>query len=130
MSVSPQALSLLVVYSDDLERASRFYRVLGLDLVAEQHGKGPRHFSCQVGPTLFELYPAGERQTSGTLRFGLAVSDVDSVVSIAAEHGGSIVTAAVDSPWGRRAVVADPDGNRVELNQAVSHSEERKFHAT
>lgn len=123
MSVKPEAVSLLVVYSADIEKLSDFYRGLGLELEAEQHGRGPRHFSCQVGPTVLELYPAGERP-SGTMRFGLAVTDVDAAVTAAADCGGTIVTPATDSPWGRRAVIADPDGNRVELNQAASFSEE------
>ena len=122
--MKPQAVSLLVVYSSDIAQLSDFYRALGLDLVEEQHGSGPRHFSCRLGSTLLELYPAGERHPVGTLRFGLTVTDVDAVAQAAEGQGGSIVTAPTDSPWGRRAVIADPDGNRVELNETMNLSEE------
>jgi lactoylglutathione lyase len=44
------------------------------------------------------------------------VEDVDAVVKeLATVEGVQILSAAKDSEWGRRAVVADPDGHRVEL---------------
>ena len=32
--------------------------------------------------------------------------------------GGRLVTAPNDSPWGRRAVIDDPEGHRIELTQS------------
>jgi predicted enzyme related to lactoylglutathione lyase len=44
------------------------------------------------------------------------VADVDDAVAgLGAANGAKVVSAAKDSEWGRRAVVADPDGHRVEI---------------
>ena len=65
----------------------------------------------------FELYPATtEQPVSTATRIGFVVADVDDVASrVGAVAGGKIVVVPKDSEWGRRAVVADPDGHRVEL---------------
>jgi predicted enzyme related to lactoylglutathione lyase len=48
------------------------------------------------------------------------VVSLDSTVASAIAAGGEIVIAPEDVPWGRRAVVADPDGRPIELNEASS----------
>jgi lactoylglutathione lyase len=50
-------------------------------------------------------------------RLGFQVSSVDTVVCELKKYGASIVSPPADSEWGRRAIVADPDGHRVELTQ-------------
>src|SRR5580700_4917064 len=45
---SPPTLSLVVLQSGDVEAAKDFYRLLGLSLVEEQHGTGPRHYSATL----------------------------------------------------------------------------------
>lgn len=45
----------------------------------------------------------------------LGASDVDAVVARVLEHGGSVVSAAEDTPYGRLAVVADPLGTPFRL---------------
>jgi hypothetical protein len=34
-----------------------FFTGFGMGFVAEKHGKGPRHHSCQQGDKVFEIYP-------------------------------------------------------------------------
>ena len=41
-------LSLVVLRCADLERTRRFYEALGLTLMPEQHGSGPRHYSARL----------------------------------------------------------------------------------
>jgi predicted enzyme related to lactoylglutathione lyase len=50
---------------------------------------------------------------ASSARVGFIVADVDAAVDAVA--GFTVIAAAKDSPWGRRAVIADPDGLRVEL---------------
>lgn len=45
----------------------------------------------------------------------VGAADVDAVVATALEHGGSVVQAAEDTPYGRLAVIADPNGAVVRL---------------
>ncbi len=112
------ALRLVVLRCADLARAASFYRALGFDLVEEQHGAGPRHFSCTLGDVILELYPQGEGAASAGLRLGLRVSDVAAVVASIRAAGVGAVLRAVDDPPG--ALVRDPDGHRLELEQAAA----------
>ncbi|MCA9575405.1 MAG: hypothetical protein KC668_08205 [Myxococcales bacterium] len=72
----------------------------------------PRHYAATLGGMTLELY-AGQADV-GT-RVGFAVSDVDATVSALQALGAPVRVAPKDSPWGRRAVVVDPDGRSVEL---------------
>lgn len=43
------------------------------------------------------------------------MDEVDALVEELRAHGATVRKEASDSEWGRRAVVEDPDGRRVEL---------------
>ena len=109
------AISLVVVRTEDLERAREFYDLLGLALVSEQHGSGPQHYSFTSSGTVFELYPAGAAKPDISTRLGFTVPDGNSVVDRLKTAGHDIAA----SPKGRGsevcAVVIDPDGRKVEL---------------
>jgi lactoylglutathione lyase len=115
--VPPPRLNLVVLRVADIDRSAAFYRLLGLEFTKHAHGSGPLHYACDSDGFVFELYPASpELPVSPSTRIGFAVSDVDAAASkLAAAPGAKLVAAAKDSEWGRRAVVADPDGHRVEL---------------
>jgi predicted enzyme related to lactoylglutathione lyase len=68
---------------------------------------------------VFEIYPLepGKTPTIDT-RLGFAVASVDAATSRLAELGARVVSEPAGSAWGRRAVVADFDGHRVELTPA------------
>jgi catechol 2,3-dioxygenase-like lactoylglutathione lyase family enzyme len=116
--MNPVALNLVVLRSSDLERAAAFYSRLGLQFIRHQHGNGPEHFAAEVGSGVFEIYPqvAGGPSTLGT-RIGFSVPSLDSVIAALSDYPAAIVSPPKDSEWGYRAVVADPDGHRVELLQ-------------
>ena len=105
--------TLIVLRCAHLDAARSFYEALGAHFVEEKHGEGPRHYAATFGGMTLELYP-GEADV-GT-RVGFAVADVDAAVSTLQALGASVRVAPRDSPWGRRAVVLDPDGRRVELH--------------
>jgi lactoylglutathione lyase len=111
-------LNLVVIRSNNIEQSVEFYQLLGLSFNKQQHGAGLEHFSSEVGYVTFEIYPctAGTIPTMST-RLGFQVSSVDTVVCELKKYGASIVSPPADSDWGRRAIVADPDGHRVELTQ-------------
>jgi lactoylglutathione lyase len=112
------ALNLVVIRSADLERAARFYSALGILFTRERHGSGPEHLAGVAGGVTLEIYPLGEGGELRGVRIGFRVASLPEVLDAAAAAGGSIVSAARESPWGHRAVVADPDGHRIELVQA------------
>jgi len=121
MSGSP--LSLVVLRSFQMDASLAFYQSLGLEFVEEKHGTGPVHYSAQVGSTVLEIYPgeAAEplnRKSSGATMLGFGVESLDSVVAAVQRLGIQIVTPPSDSKWGRRAVVLDPDGRAIEVNES------------
>lgn len=117
---TPPALNLVVLRVADLVVAQRFYAALGLAFERHRHGSGPEHLACELpGGAVFELYPRGERApASAGARVGFAVPSVNAAlvaVVEACDGKAGIVSGPADSPWGLRAVLADPDGHRIEL---------------
>lgn len=112
------ALNLVVLRSSNMERAIAFYSHLGLQFTRHQHGKGPEHFSSELGSSVFEIYPSSPEgpSTLGT-RIGFSVPSLDTTLASLRDYSQAIISPAKDSEWGRRAVVADPDGHRIELLQ-------------
>jgi predicted enzyme related to lactoylglutathione lyase len=110
-------INLIVLRVADIERSAAFYRILGLEFEKHAHGTGPQHYASESGGMVFELYPATlEQPVSTSARIGFAVADVDAAAAkLGAAFGARVVGVPKDSPWGRRAVIADPDGHRIEL---------------
>jgi lactoylglutathione lyase len=119
--MSSPALSLMVLRTAKMESALGFYQALGFEFVEEKHGSGPVHYSAQIGSIVMEIFP-GEpaeplnRKAAGATMLGFVVASVDEAVAAAQKLGAQVVTAPTDSPWGRRAVVVDPDGRSIELS--------------
>jgi lactoylglutathione lyase len=99
------SLGLLVLYVADLEASRRFYSLLGLDLAREQHGRGPVHYSAELGGTVLELYPARDVLPPTRTRLLLRVDDPSAVAKMLREAGFDVALT----------VAEDPDGNAVEL---------------
>ena len=87
---------------------------------------GLEHFSSQIGQLIFEIYPqtAKAESTTGT-RLGFQVSDLDSLLIRLEYEDVSIVSKPIESEWGRRSIVIDPDGHKVELTQSTRSIEIR-----
>lgn len=111
-------LNLVVIQSADIERAAAFYRLLGLDFVKHAHGSGLEHFSSKLDQATFEIYPRrdGTDSTIGT-RLGFCIASLEVTIAKLQKIGARIVSLPKDSAWGRRAIVDDPDGHRVELTE-------------
>src|SRR6188472_133325 len=105
-------LNLVVIRSADVERAVAFYQAIGLTFAKESHGKGPEHYAASLGGVVFEIYPlaAGAVPTT-SVRIGFAIASVDEILEQLTKFGAKIVSPPADSPWGRRAVLLDPDGH-------------------
>ena len=117
------SLGLLVLRASDLEKALAFYRAIGLSFVQERHGSGPVHNACEIGGTVMELFPgdpgtAPACKSGGSTMLGFSVSALDETLKTLANLGHFPISPPKDSAWGRRAVVTDPDGRAVELNEA------------
>ncbi|MDB6024060.1 MAG: Glyoxalase/bleomycin resistance protein/dioxygenase [Verrucomicrobiales bacterium] len=115
-NLNPITLNLVVLKSLNPVRAVKFYTCLGLNFTSHRHGKGPEHWAAEMSGGVFEIYPQTP-ETPSTLgtRVGFRVPSVDSVIGRLIEFPDSVVSPTKDSEWGRRAVLVDPDGHKVEL---------------
>ena len=109
-------LNLTVIRSADIDLAHDFYCLFGLNFERHSHGKGPEHYATVDLDSVFEIYPATTKfPPSISTRIGFEVDSCDEVVSLLEDEGFAIASDPTDSPWGRRAVVIDPDGHKVEV---------------
>ncbi|WP_414694247.1 VOC family protein [Phenylobacterium sp.] len=112
-------LSHLVLRAREPKRLAAFYSALGLEFRDEQHGRGPKHVSAEVGAGVLEIYPLNEGQEPTTgVRLGFSVEDLETACRSAERSFGQLVTAPRRSDWGYRATVRDPAGHLVDLVQA------------
>jgi predicted enzyme related to lactoylglutathione lyase len=110
-------LNVIVIRVADLDASRRFYEAFGLQFSPERHGNGPEHLAARVAGAVFELYPCGAEPASSGIRLGFQVASVRAAVSAVEQVGGNVASLPKEGPWGLRAVVIDPDGNRVEITQ-------------
>jgi lactoylglutathione lyase len=114
-------LNLLVIRARNPKVLARFYSLIGLTFAEERHGTGPEHLSCNLGGYTLEIYPLrkGERDTTGT-RLGFRVASLQTSLNAILElEGASVLRAPELTKWGKRAVVVDPEGHKVELVESV-----------
>src|SRR5216684_1487231 len=89
-------LNLIVLRSADLDRAARFYQLLGIEFVREQHGSGPEHLACCLSGVVLEIYPNGSASDDSRVRIGFSVPSVEEALKSVRE-GGKIVTPPKES---------------------------------
>jgi lactoylglutathione lyase len=109
-------LSLVVIRTPDLERSRHFYEKLGLHFRAEVHGKGPKHYSANVGDLVMELYRGtGDIEAGATsdVRLGFRVGSFEDAERRLRD--ASLEFTIVDRDGDRVVVLKDPDGRKVEL---------------
>lgn len=112
------SLTLLVLKTRQIENLLTFYRTLGIELVEEQHGKGPLHYAGRLGETVFELYPVTDNDSvDAAIRLGFGVPKLVEMIEVLRSGGTLVVSEPKKTEWGTRAVVRDPDGRAVELYQ-------------
>lgn len=105
-------LNLLVLRADDPQLLAEFYEKLGLSFVCEQHGRGPDHYASTTAGVVLEIYPRLEHEPTTATRLGFRVADLDAVLESIATQ---VLSPPSITPWGRRAVIVDPEGHKVEL---------------
>jgi predicted enzyme related to lactoylglutathione lyase len=117
-------LNLLVLRAPDIEAAQRFYSLLGFSFTRHAHGTGPQHYAAESGAQVFEIYPqTSADDATKSVRLGFKVPALDATVTRLIEGGATLISAPKDSPWGRRAVIADPIGHKIELIEEKATSE-------
>jgi predicted enzyme related to lactoylglutathione lyase len=101
-----------------LDAARQFYESFGFFFETHKHGRGAEHLAGGPvkGSALLEIYPLGEGQIpTNSVRIGFSVDAVDPYIAGLVLAGGRVIQPPHDSEWGRRAVIEDPEGHKVEL---------------
>jgi len=120
MAANSVVFNLVVIRSRDLNLARTFYEALGVEFTQYSHRRGPVHLANEADGQVFEIYPLTENDVpTSSARIGFLVRSVDEAYKALLAAGGQAVTSPRNSEWGRRAVVADPDGHCVELTALV-----------
>ena len=108
-------LTLVVIRAHDIDRLAEFYSVLGLEFARHHHGEGPEHLSAVMGETVFEIYPAVSNESTAATRLGFSVPSLTQAISAFRDLNAIVLVEPAESPFGRRAVVKDFEGHKVEL---------------
>lgn len=122
------SLDALIFTSSQIKETGEFYKELGFKLVEEKHGNGPIHFACEFGGCHFAIFEtkkegrANPQEFGGSTKIGFNVDDVDTFYNKAIELGAASKLEPDNAPWGRNAVIIDPDGRTIEFNGPVKES--------
>jgi catechol 2,3-dioxygenase-like lactoylglutathione lyase family enzyme len=103
--------SVVMLVCADLARSRDFYRdVLGLP-VLQDLPKRPVRFALAGGATL-SLHRKSDvlAVRPGSLQLGFVVENVDEFVASCVAHGVPLFQDPYDEPFGRIAIIGDPDG--------------------
>jgi len=101
----------------DLTRAVDFYgNILGLQKKCQFHNYAG--FDCGGVEIGIKTWAGRERFREGEACLGLLVDDLDAIMDRLRSKGVQTIRPPDDVPWGARtAIIADPDGNRLQLVQ-------------
>lgn len=120
-------LELLVLRTNDLQRAKEFYSCLGFKFIEEKHGSGPTHYSTQIHNTVMEIYPGTEAEplsprNAGAVMLGLTVESLNQVIEKLAEIGISPERPIRETELGKTTTILDVDGRFIQLTEPISPS--------
>lgn len=116
-------LCSIVLFSNQSDRTVAFYRSVGVAFEEEEHGDGLVHSAADVGDVHMAVFPTHDGpaapgwRAGGSTFVGFYVDSLDQTVAALRRLGFTILADHQVREWGCRAVVEDPDGRAVEINQ-------------
>ncbi|HEY7183497.1 MAG TPA: VOC family protein [Blastocatellia bacterium] len=127
--MSEISLSLLVLRTTRIDACLKFYQALGLEMVEEKHGKGPLHHSFSSNGITIEIYPETRKnlieiRAERTFRLGFTVESLVATLESLESLVATVLKPPSITQWGHCAVILDPDGREVEINEPLRISKE------
>ena len=111
-------LNQVTIPSLNVEKASNFYKTLGLNLIVKAFPKYAR-FECPDGNATFSIHQDEELPNSSNITVYFEVENLDEIVSILEQKDIEFTNGPEDKPWlWREANLTDPDGNSLILYYA------------
>ena len=109
-------LRLVVIRAQDIDRLAAFYAALGFHFTRHRHGTGPEHLSSMIGETAFEIYPLkSANESTVSTRLGFSVPSLTNALAKLRAVNAIVLAEPAGTPFGRRAVVRDFEGHKIEL---------------
>ena len=81
----------LILFTDKLEAAVKFYTAIGVPLELEQHDDGILHYACELGLTHFAIFESNsdvvpEFRSGGSSFLGFTVNSLEDALEAARLH--------------------------------------------
>jgi predicted enzyme related to lactoylglutathione lyase len=110
-------LRLLVLRTNKPETLVEFYSLFGLSFDHHKHGNSPYHYSAMMAQLVFEIYPLakGQTESDNNLRLGFAIDRFDEITNKLKSLNIKFFMDPIETDFGFMAIVADPDGRKIEL---------------
>lgn len=110
-------IRLIVLRTGDIKKLADFYALLGLTFEYHKHGNSPCHYSASIEKTVLEIYPLAKNQTEAdkNFRIGFGIDHFDDVIAALNELNTSFLLEPSQTDFGFMAIIADPDGRKIEL---------------
>lgn len=118
-------LNLIVLWVANAIAALDFYRALGFRFEIASSAEGLDYYACYLGKTVIEIHPgsvgtASQPYQGGSVMLGLKVDNIDEVLAKAQKLSKTTLPDAHESRWGKRVVLTDPDGRKIQLIERKS----------
>lgn len=128
MSV-PNAIEVVTLFVDDIERTKAFYNeVFAPEVIYQDEvscvlkflGAAVNLLQASQAAPLTEPVPVAPSASGARILLTIRVADVDATCAVLRERGVKLLNGPVDRPWGRRtAAFADPSGHVWEVAQEI-----------
>lgn len=114
--MKPAGIHHVAILVDDADKASAFYATCSASRsCGARRGTHPRRLVRCGGEELHLMQP--DNQTMNPPHFAICVDDLASAVAAIREHGVTVYEVEHMPGAGYQAVLTDPSGNLIELNQ-------------
>lgn len=128
MSV-PNAIEVVTLFVDDIDRAKVFYNKVfepeviyqdDVSCVLKFAGAAVNLLQVSQASQLTDPVPVAPSVSGARVLLTIRVADVDATSAVLREHGVGLLNGPIDRPWGRRtAAFADPSGHVWEIAQEI-----------
>jgi len=117
-------IGAVILLVSDMDNSTRFYRDI-LNLPIKSQSKDWTEFFNRE--TVLALHPARkvrERTPQGNVLVGFMVNDLEAEVELLQSKNVKFFKRLKDEPFGKHAIIEDPDGHLISLAEIKSKGEE------